>query len=65
MKIEDCKELYEERLAIMIIDGGLKEEVAKARASKETQDLFITHNNADQAKTYNDLIILKNMLKSL
>lgn len=52
--IEKYKELYEERVAIMTIDGGIAEDKAKAMAMQEVKDLFIKNNNLSlsNGKTY-------------
>lgn len=49
MNIESYKELYEERVAIMIIDGGVEEKQATLNAFAEVKEKFV----ADQGLSWN------------
>ena len=60
------QELYDERVSIMIFDGGLSEEKAKQNAFNDVKETFLNNKGLryDNAKTYNEITIFeKNLVK--
>lgn len=61
MNHETYIELYDERLAIMIIDGKVEEGEAKLKAFSEIKDRFVNDLNLSWSnpRTYNEIAKLK------
>lgn len=66
MQIENYKELYQERAAIMEFDGGLTRQKAEEKALSEVADIFTKDQNLkfNEPKTHKILAEFKRDLKN-